>query len=909
MDSDTPTTDSTPPKSHRYNTRSKRKRRSPSPVPSKVEFEPVDERDSTLSPKHTTTCQEKLQGVDEFDLVVHHLRTVILTHIQSDLHELGIIKNNYMVKRYLASLKNGLQTQVNRRQHALKRKNTKENRLDYAAGELSTNVAYDMIELLHDWIQQGVDLSSQLSQTIQSWKQQTPVAMSPLSEEDDSDVDSHGNIKDLIDYQSDIPDEWYGQYQSLEQLCQEHNSSTSRRTKRPRIEIKIDTKPHDSDSSTSSEESESDSSASEDSEKSEDSSYSSESSASATEWADHYRIPEQHLLDSLDWKYIQTKTRKHQSENTRDVNYFRQLTTDKKNDMLSQLDQIQKISQNAVPLTFRALLSKMPIQAKAELVRKLETLGDRHSDNAKLQEWAQGVLKIPFGVYKAPFQNEDSTTNTPSDIMRRCQTALDSAVYGHNKAKNKILQILAQRITRPEQQSGLVLGIRGPMGNGKTTLVEKGVSEALGIPFTYIPLGGATDASFMEGHSYTYEGSQPGKIVEILTQAKCMNPIIFFDELDKVSTSHKGQEIINVLMHLTDPAQNNHFQDRYFTGVDLDLSKATIIFSYNDASLVNPILRDRITEIDTRGFKNQEKIQIVRDYMWTQLTSSVNRNLDISPDTIQYLIDNYTCEGGVRTLKKLLENIVREVNLRYIHPDSSKSTLLSKPVKDYPEPINLTTEMVCKDLMRDITPITQEVIPSKPEVGRINGLFATCNDTGGITVIEARMIPMSQPLTLQLTGQQGSVMKESMKVAESVAWQYVPSRKRQTLQKYWKDHPEGFHIHCPEGSTPKDGPSAGTAITVALLSLLLKNPIRNDIAITGEINLQGEVMEIGGLLHKCYGAYKAGVRCVFYPETNEKNMIQIRQECPELWTDPERFRAVSVKTLEDVLPHVFVNPL
>lgn len=894
--------------SHPYNTRSKRKRSSTPPPKTPPQSPPSSPPPSSPPPQDDDT------DANEFDSIVKTLRVNILSHIKTDITNLGISTNNKKVKGYLKSLQKGLDRQLRKCQRYYRSHKTDENNLACTARTLSNDIAGEVITMLLECIQNEDPVLEFINTMIESSTQSTSNSAHPLPDDDadaaDSDVDEHGNIKDLIDYS--VHDEWYGEYQNLEQLCQQLESPTP---KRRRIQIEIKDRDNSSDEDyileSTSESSESDSESDSEESESDEEQSSKKQLVTANEWARHFRIPERHLLDSLDWKFIQTKAKKVKNDDCNDVTYFRQLPSEEKTEMLDKIDEIQQYSNNDTPLVFRTLYSKIPLEAKSELMRKVENLSAGGGDNAKLYDWAQGILKIPFGTYQPPFDSSElPPDSTGVDKLTHCQECLDKAVFGHDKAKNKILQILAQRLSNPTEQSGLVLGIQGPMGNGKTTLIEQGVSKALGLPFTYIPLGGATDSSFMEGHSYTYEGSQPGKIVEILTSAKCMNPIIYFDELDKVSTCPKGVEITNVLMHLTDPAQNSHFQDRYFTGVDLDLSKATFIFSYNDEDRVNPILLDRITEIDTRGFKNPEKIKIVRDYLWPALVKTVNRkptDFEIDDDTLNHLIDHYTMEGGVRSLKKILEHVVREINLRHYY-SPPKSNLLGRPVSEYPTPLVLNREMICKDILQDRTPILQELIGKVPMIGRINGLFATCNDTGGLCTIESRMIPMSQTMDLQLTGQQGSVMKESMKVAKSVAWQYVPARKKSTLRSYWKDHPEGFHIHCPEGATPKDGPSAGTAITIVLLSLLLKNPIRNDIAITGEINLQGDVMIIGGLLHKCYGAYKAGVRTVLYPKDNENHMIQIKKDCPELWTDPERFKALPVSHVSEVFRHVFVEP-
>ena len=238
----------------------------------------------------------------------------------------------------------------------------------------------------------------------------------------------------------------------------------------------------------------------------------------------------------------------------------------------------------------------------------------------------------------------------------------------------QILQLVGQWISNPNSV-GIAIAIKGAMGTGKTTLVKEGISKILNRPFAFLALGGATDSSFLEGHSYTYEGSSWGKIVDILIQSKCMNPVIYFDELDKISSTPKGEEITGILTHLTDTTQNSQFHDKYFSSLDFNLSKALFIFSYNDEKKVNPILRDRMYRIHTDGYGNKEKAIISHNYLMPSICKNVNFNKDdivIPDETLKYISDNLVeSEKGVRNLKRALEIIYTKLNLyRLMKKDS-----------------------------------------------------------------------------------------------------------------------------------------------------------------------------------------------------------------------------------------------
>ena len=298
-------------------------------------------------------------------------------------------------------------------------------------------------------------------------------------------------------------------------------------------------------------------------------------------------------------------------------------------------------------------------------IEKINELDPSSGEYGKVDQWINGLIKIPFQKYNNLPINDDNSNMEKNLFLKNTNNILNRAIYGHKEAKSHILQVISKWIKNP-QSSGNILALQGPMGNGKTTLVKEGIAKAINRPFAFITLGGASDSSFFDGHNFTYEGSKWGRIVEILIESKCMNPIFYFDELDKVSESQKGDEIIHLLTHLTDTSQNDRFQDNYFSGVNLDLSKALFIFSFNDENKIDKILKDRMHVIHTKGFKTDDKIHITNNYLLPELlnTYKYHDNITFDDKIIECIIENYTQkEEGVRNLKRCLENIVSKVNM------------------------------------------------------------------------------------------------------------------------------------------------------------------------------------------------------------------------------------------------------
>lgn len=488
-----------------------------------------------------------------------------------------------------------------------------------------------------------------------------------------------------------------------------------------------------------------------------------------------------------------------------------------------------------------------------------------------------------------------------NETMNEININLENAVHGHDNAKRQIERIIGEWMNG--EQSGYCFGFEGPPGVGKTSLAKKGLAQCLKgsdgkyRPFSFIAIGGSSNGSTLQGHNYTYVGSTWGRIVDILMETKCMNPIIFIDELDKVSKSEHGKELIGILTHLVDGTQNEGFQDKYFSGVDLDLSKALFIFSYNDAQLIDRILLDRIHRVKFDSLSVKDKLTITNKYLLPEIYKKIQLvdTIKFPDEVIKYIIKNYTYEAGVRKLKEILTEIIREINLEILTKKRSTETI----------PIVITKDEIQNNYLKTRHEIRPKLIHPEPAVGIINGLWANSLGKGGIIPIEACWSLANNPLDLKLTGLQGDVMKESMSVAKTLAWK-LSNKKHTSLCKIFKKNKmQGIHVHCPEGATPKDGPSAGTAITTVIYSLFNSKKIKNNIAITGEINLQGRVTAIGGLNLKILGGIQAGVTEFIYPKENSKD-FKLFMEKHEDKTMFENIIFHEVSEISEVLDLVFI---
>jgi len=571
----------------------------------------------------------------------------------------------------------------------------------------------------------------------------------------------------------------------------------------------------------------------------------------------------------------------------------------------------------------RISLLKTNNDIKMKATEKLKLIKNNFQGDPKAQNWLDGLLKIPFNIYnensivifKKKFINKlglnlISDNDIELELKNRndnnlskewldykiekqnylinIRQILDKSIYGHKEAKTQLERIFAQWING--KNGGAILGLHGPPGVGKTALIKKGLAQCLKDsngqchPFAFIPIGGSVNGSTLVGHNYTYVGSIWGRIVDILISSKCMNPIIFIDELDKISNTEQGHEIISILTHLTDPTQNNEFEDKFFAGIKLDLSKALIIFSFNDLSLIDYILKDRITIIETPALKLKDKIIIIKNYILPEVCIEIgfNSNEIILEDTlIEYLISTYTMEAGVRKIKEKIIDIVREINFNKIFYDS-----ITIPY--------IVTKDFCDKLFELKLKIKPKKILNQSTVGIVNGLYANSASLGGITFIQAIKFPSNKLLDLNITGSIGAIMKESISYSLRLAFNLLPDKIQNKIIK----NPFGIHLHCPDGATKKDGPSAGVAITLALYSLLINKPVNNKIALTGEIDLLGNITAIGGLEIKLIGAQLSGIEIVLFPEENLEDIEIIKKENN---LEDNNFKIIAVNNIKQVL--------
>ena len=606
--------------------------------------------------------------------------------------------------------------------------------------------------------------------------------------------------------------------------------------------------------------------------------------------------------------------------------------------------ELSKITESDIPYERRIGLLKSSDDVKSKAIEKLKSIKSSFQGDSKAQSWLDGLLKIPFGYFcqnqiinfkdefiKKLIANEPHLklfSDTDIDIyinslrvdnplnavinewdtykvekknyLKEVRSTLDSAVYGHKQAKVQLERIFAQWING--ETKGAILGLQGPPGTGKTSLAKNGLSKCLKDkggnprPFAFLPIGGSVNGSTLVGHNFTYVGSTWGRIADILMVSDCMNPIIFIDEVDKISHTEHGREIVSILTHLTDSTQNDEFEDKFFAGIKLDLSKALIVFSFNDPDLIDPILRDRITIIETHPLNLKEKVTIIRDYMFPEICKEVGFNNDeiiLDDDMIKMLIETYTNEAGVRKIKEKIVEIVRDINLNRFHSD------------EYQIPFKVT-EPYIKLLFENRPRVRVKKIHSKPEIGLVNGLYATASGIGGLTPVQVIKFPSTKMLDLNITGKAGDVMKESIEYSLKNAFGLLPKEKQNEIiedannKKYF-----GLHIHFPDGATPKDGPSAGLAITLAFYSMMSEIPVKNDLCMTGEIDLRGAAGIIGGLESKLHGGKKAGCTVALIPEDNVDDLEKMRRE--GLSPEDDTFKVIPVSNIREVLEFALVK--
>lgn len=566
--------------------------------------------------------------------------------------------------------------------------------------------------------------------------------------------------------------------------------------------------------------------------------------------------------------------------------------------ILQELEKINSMNSGDIDLKKQILASKsMPDYVKKIALSKLDEIKSGSSENYKHLDYVKTLIDFPWisKDYTDIFSILNNDKESAKEFIDNSKIKMNEIIFGHNKCKETIIELIAKWISNPKS-IGKSIGLRGPPGVGKT-LFGKTLGDILNIPFAQINVGGIDDASILSGHSFTYSNAQPGLIIRKMTQTGYPRCIIFIDEIDKTGIKYGINEIMNILIHITDPNTNDNFNDKFFQEVTFPLSKVLFIFSYNDQSKVDKILLDRIEQINVDPYTTFEKIEIFKNYILKEICDEINMNINqilFEDNVIEYLIENFTHESGVRNLKRKVEKILLKLNLDKIYSRG----LFDKNSNNR---INITTELI--DSILDKTNINIKKIMPNSCVGIINGLYATDSGIGGILpILIYRNCNNSKKFKLKLTGSQKSVMKESIQFSFTIATNLI---KSELINKFIEDNPDGLHIHTPDGATPKDGPSAGAAFTTAFVSKILNLPIKNNIAMTGEIETNGMITAIGGLESKLHGAKKAGVELVFVPSENKIDFDKIIKKNNKLICD--NFNVKIVSHISEVLDYALID--
>lgn len=541
----------------------------------------------------------------------------------------------------------------------------------------------------------------------------------------------------------------------------------------------------------------------------------------------------------------------------------------------------------------------MDEDASKEIKKQIDRLSRMHPDSADanmIQSYLDWVLEIPFGK----LSRKDLDIN-------KVKRQLDEDHYALEKPKERIeeyfavKELLDKRGIKDKDGKGAILCFAGPPGVGKTSLANS-ISKALKRKLIRIALGGLEDVNELRGHRRTYIGAMPGRIVQGLIEAKQMNPVVVLDEIDKVAKSHRGDPTA-ALLEILDPEQNNKYRD-YYLNFNMDLSRVIFISTANEIATIPSPLRDRMEFIFLSSYTPQEKLEIAKKYLIPQELKKHGLKpfeASISKIALEKIISNHTREAGVRNLRRRIADILRKV---------AKKLLLDTGI----EKVSISRKNIDEFLEKEIFAIEQK--DKKDLVGVVNGLAWT--SVGG-DVLKIESIKIKGKGTMQVTGSLGDVMKESAKIALSVAKVLIDDKKIDIDQKLIpldeKEKEEkkqlssneiyrryDIHLHVPEGATPKDGPSAGITMATAMASIFSEKKVKSDIAMTGELTLTGKVLPIGGLKEKLIAAFKAKIKTAIIPQKNyDRDLDDIPDEVKSA------LKIIPVKDIEKVLDIALVD--
>ena len=500
--------------------------------------------------------------------------------------------------------------------------------------------------------------------------------------QDDDSVDSRGNLRDLIAYDSDDSDDTSLTPEDRLIIKRSARAAAIKAREAIRERLTAESKPARKPAKKSrkvEEEEEEEEEEDEDEEEEDDEEYEDEEEESpgfvitmGYDSEENTNVPKRHNMkkeSEIVNKFVNLVTKPANDGGIDDqIEEFKRLSPEKQTDLITVLERRPDSKSDSQSMMFKILAMKVPADTQSLVMGKynaLKSMDPASGEYFKLRSWLEKLTSLPIGLYKEiPVKITDGQ-ETCGAFMERARRALSEAIYGQEESKLQILQFIASKIANPDAR-GLSLMLAGPPGIGKTSLIKNGIAKALGWPFQFISLGGDSDASTYVGHQLVYEGSHCGKIVNSLVSAKSMSMILMFDELDKISSTAKGEEVQNMLVHLTDPVQNSDFEDKYLSGIPLDLSKVLFTFSANDLSKIDRVLMDRMVVIELKGYTSKEKIAIAENFLWPAALKEVNldEKIGISRDVLEHIQREYAGdEKGVRELKRCVEAIAQKINM------------------------------------------------------------------------------------------------------------------------------------------------------------------------------------------------------------------------------------------------------
>lgn len=513
---------------------------------------------------------------------------------------------------------------------------------------------------------------------------------------------------------------------------------------------------------------------------------------------------------------------------------------------------------------------KAPDKVKKKIkeeINRYKRISSNNSESAVIRGYLETLLAMPW--------KKMSRDNTD---VAHAKEVLDADHYGLEKVKERILEYLAVKQLN-KNGTGTIICLVGPPGTGKTS-IAKSVAKALGRKYVRICLGGVRDEAELRGHRRTYVGAMPGRVINAFKNAKVKNPLILFDEIDKMVSDGRGDPAA-AMLEILDPEQNKHFSDHYLE-LPFDLSKAFFICTANGTDTISRPLLDRMEVIELPGYTENEKFHIAKEHLWTkQLAQNgiTKQQLTITDKALRTVILRYTREAGVRGLERRLASLCRKAAKVIAQAEDNKKTKIrisDRNIKEY----------LGKPVYKP------NAANEKPEIGIVRGLAWT--SVGGET-LEIEVMSLKGSGKLALTGKLGDVMQESAKIALTYVRYLVQD---QVAEDYFEKH--DIHVHVPEGATPKDGPSAGVTMTTAIYSAVTEKAVRADVAMTGEVTLRGRVLPIGGLKEKLLAAKEAGIQEVLVPKENSRDVDEMEAEILD------GIELKYVQKVEDVLKEVLV---